>query len=312
MPSSLISEQENDRNSLRHLWIIGAGRTGLALGLRLQRDGAVDRLTVTGRRPSAPEHPLFSEAGATYRPALDGVPEGIGGIVIAVPDGAIAEVAGPGAPPPPSPRHPVPLRPSPELPVLHTSGSRSTDALAPLAARGHAVGSVHPLAAISDPVDGADRLAGVSWGVEGEGAALDLAERIVAACGGWALRIAPGGKPAYHAAAVFASNYAVALLSVAEGLMEQAGVHARDARPALTALAAGAVENVAARGPVAALTGPILRGDVETVALHLERLSAAERPLYCLLGREALRLARLAGIPPATAARLADLLGGAE
>jgi predicted short-subunit dehydrogenase-like oxidoreductase (DUF2520 family) len=287
---------------LGHLWIIGAGRTGLALGLRLHRDQAVDRLTVTGRRASAPDHPLFGEAGAAYRPALDGVPEGISGIVIAVPDGAIAEVAD----------RLASLHPSPELPVLHTSGSRSMEVLAPLSALGHAVGSVHPLAAISDPVDGADRLAGVSWGVEGDGAALDLAERIVAACGGRALRIAPGGKPAYHAAAVFASNYAVAVLSLAEGLMEQAGVHARDARPALTALAAGAVENVAARGPVAALTGPILRGDVETVALHLERLSAAERPLYCLLGREALRLARLAGVDPAAAARLADLLGGAE
>jgi predicted short-subunit dehydrogenase-like oxidoreductase (DUF2520 family) len=287
---------------LSHPWIIGAGRTGLAMGLRLHRDGAVDRLTVTGRRPSAPDHPLFGEPGVAYRPAMDGVPEGIGGIVIAVPDGAIGEVAD----------RLASLHPSPELPVLHTSGSRSMDVLAPLSARGHAVGSAHPLAAISDPVDGADRLSGVSWGVEGDGAALDLAERIVAACGGRVLRIAPGGKPAYHAAAVFASNYAVALLSVAEGLMEQAGVHARDARPALTALAAGAVENVAARGPVAALTGPILRGDVETVALHLERLSAAERPLYCLLGREALRLARLAGIDPAAAARLADLLGGAE
>jgi predicted short-subunit dehydrogenase-like oxidoreductase (DUF2520 family) len=287
---------------LGHLWIIGAGRTGLALGLRLHRDRAVDRLTVTGRRPSAPDHPLFVAPGAAYRPALDAVPERISGIVIAVPDGAIGEVAD----------RLAALHPSPELPVLHTSGSRSTDVLAPLSALGHAVGSVHPLAAISDPVDGADRLAGVSWGVEGDGAALDLAERIVAACGGRALRIAPGGKPAYHAAAVFASNYAVTVLSLAEGLMEQAGVHARDARPALTALAAGAVENVAARGPVAALTGPILRGDVETVALHLERLSAAERPLYCLLGREALRLARLAGADPAAAARLADLLGGAE
>ena len=67
------------------------------------------------------------------------------------------------------------------------------------------VGSAHPLAAIADPVDGAERLAGATWGVEGEGAALALAERIVHACGGRALRIAPGGKPAYHAAAVFAS-----------------------------------------------------------------------------------------------------------
>jgi predicted short-subunit dehydrogenase-like oxidoreductase (DUF2520 family) len=145
--------------------------------------------------------------------------------------------------------------------------------------------------------------------VEGGGAALGLAERIVHACGGHALRIAPGGKAAYHAAAVFASNYAVALLSVAERLMEQAGVDAADARPALTALAAGAVENVGARGPEAALTGPIVRGDVETVALHLGRLSADERALYSLLGREALRLARRAGLEDAAAERMGALLG---
>lgn len=285
-----------------HLWIVGAGRTGLAMGLRLHRSGAVDRLTVTGRRPSAPDHPLFGGSGAAYRPALDGVPPGIAGIVIAVPDGAIAEVAG----------RLASLHPSPDLPVLHTSGSRSTDVFAILAARGHPVGSVHPLAAIADPVDGAERLGGVTWGIEGEGPAQALAEGIVAACGGRALRIAPGGKPAYHAAAVFASNYAVALLSIAERLMEEAGVRAEDARSGLAALAAGAVQNVAVRGPAAALTGPILRGDVDTVALHLERLSAAERPLYCLLGREALRLARQAGVNSSAAARLADLLGGAE
>jgi hypothetical protein len=61
---------------------------------------------------------------------------------------------------------------------------------------------------------------------------------------------------------------------VAEGLMAAAGVRAEEARPALTALAAGAVENVGARGPAGALTGPVARGDAETVALHLARLSA--------------------------------------
>jgi predicted short-subunit dehydrogenase-like oxidoreductase (DUF2520 family) len=69
------------------------------------------------------------------------------------------------------------------------------------------------------------------------------------------------------------------------------------------------VENLAARGPVEALTGPVVRGDVETVALHLERLSGNERALYCLLGREALRLARGAGLDAAAAARMGTLLG---
>ena len=283
-----------------HLWIVGAGRMGLALGLRLHRAHAVGRMTIAGRRSSAPEHPLFraDPPGAEYRSSIEDAPADPDAIVIAVPDGAIAEVAG---------RLAAVALP-PFIPILHTSGSRSIDILQPLAERGHPVGSAHPLAAIADPISGADRLAGATWGVEGDGAAA-LAERMVRACGGHVLRIAPGRKAAYHAAAVFASNYAVTLLSVAEHLMEEAGVHAEDARPALAGLAAGAMENVAARGPVAALTGPIVRGDVETVALHLARLSADERALYSLLGREALRLARKAGLDPAAAERLGALLG---
>lgn len=283
-----------------HLWIVGAGRMGLALGLRLHRAHAFGRLTVTGRRPGPPEHPLFTgaPAAAAYRASIEDAPADPDAVVIAVPDGAIAEVAG---------RLAAIDLPA-GIPILHTSGSRSVDILRALAAQGHPTGSVHPLAAIADPISGADRLAGATWGVEGNGAAA-LAERIVHACGGRVLRIAPGGKPIYHAAAVFAGNYAVTLLSVAERLMEQAGVHAEDARPAMAALAAGAVENVAARGAPAALTGPIVRGDVETVGLHLERLSAEERALYSLLGREALRLARTAGLDADAAERLGALLG---
>jgi len=280
---------------------VGAGRLGPALGLRLHRARAFGALTVTGRRPVALDHPLFDgdPPAAEYRGAIDPPSPDVDAIVIAVPDRAVAEVA----------ERLASLDLHPSIPILHTSGSRSTEVLRPLARRGHSVGSMHPLAAIADPVDGADRLAGATWGVEGGGAAEALAERIVLACGGRAVRIAPGGKPAYHAAAVFASNYAVALLGVAERLMEQAGVEAEAARTALAALAAGAVENVAARGPAAALTGPIVRGDAETVALHLARLSADERALYCLLGREALRLARMGGMDAAAADRIGTLLG---
>jgi predicted short-subunit dehydrogenase-like oxidoreductase (DUF2520 family) len=158
-------------------------------------------------------------------------------------------------------------------------------------------------------VEGTDRLRGATFGVEGDGDARALAERLVAACEGRVLSIRPGGKALYHAAAVFASNYAVALLSIAGRLMGEAGIAAEDAQPALTALAAGAVENVAALGPAAALTGPVARGDAETVARHLARLSGRDRGVYCLLALEALELARARGTDPAALARLRDLLG---
>jgi hypothetical protein len=104
--------------------------------------------------------------------------------VVAVPDRAIEEVAASGAgsaSTPPSPS---------STPAAAAAG----DALAALAARGHPVGSAHPLAALADPVTGADRLAGATWGIEGEGEALALAERLVAACGGRALHLAPGAS----------------------------------------------------------------------------------------------------------------------
>lgn len=282
------------------LWIVGAGRLGLALGLRLHRAGAVASLTYSGRRPTAPDHPLFASPDpfARYRIGLSPVPADVDGVLIAVPDGAIADVVADLA-----------TLHLPPIPVLHASGSRSLDVLAPLAARGHATGGVHALAAIADPVEGADRLRGASFGVEGEGAAREMAMRIVAGCEGRALAIRPGGKALYHAAAVFASNYAVALLAVAERLMAEAGVDAGDSGPALAALAGGAVDNVAARGTAAALTGPVVRGDVETVEMHLARLSGADRSLYCLLGLEALELAAARGVDPAAAARLRGLLG---
>jgi predicted short-subunit dehydrogenase-like oxidoreductase (DUF2520 family) len=283
------------------LWIVGAGRLGLALGLCLHRAGALAALAYSRRRPDAPDHPLFrgDPPPTRYLSPEQPPPTDLTGILIAVPDGAIAgavaELAARGLPP--------------GVPVLHASGSRSLEVLTPLAAKGHPVGGLHALAAIADPVEGAERLRGASFGVEGEGAARALAERLVAACGGHALAIRPGGKGLYHAAAVFASNYAVALLSVAGRLMREAGVEPGDAAPALTALAAGAVENAAARGPEAALTGPVARGDVETVELHLARLSGADRHLYCLLGLEALRLAEARGIDPGAAARLREVLG---
>lgn len=283
------------------LWIVGPGRAGLALGLLLHRAGAAGALVYTGRGDAAPAHPLFAGPAPTARwlPWRDAPPPDAAGVLVAVPDGAVAGVAARLAA--------LPLPPG--IPVLHLSGSLGAEALEPLARAGHPVGGVHPLCALADPVEGADRLRGAAFGVEGEGAARALAERVVRAAGGTALELAPGSKATYHTAAVFASNYLVALLAVAERLMERAGVPAERARPALAALAAGAVEDVRLRGPAEALTGPVARGDAETVERHLARLSGDERALYSLLAREALRLARARGLDADAAARLAGLTG---
>jgi hypothetical protein len=283
-----------------HLWIIGAGRAGLALGLLLSRMGAVRSLSYSGRRPSPPSHPLFAgpQPTALYTTGTEEPQGPVSGVLIAVPDVALprvaGELAGAGLPT--------------DTPVLHLSGALGAEVLEPLAQAGCSVGALHPLAAVADPVAGAERLRGVWWGVEAAGAARRLAERIVAAADGRVLPLSPGAKAPYHAAAVFASNYVVVLLGVAEAMLERAGIETGDARAALCALAGGAVANVAATGPAAALTGPVARGDLETLRLHLQSLSEPELALYSPLARAALGLARQRGLDAAAAEGITRLL----
>jgi len=107
---------------------------------------------------------------------------------------------------------------------------------------------------------------------------------------------------------VFASNYLVALVAVAARLMAEAGIGEDRALAGLLPLARGTLENVAAAGPAAALTGPIARGDVATVRRHLMALRHADADLYRAAAREALRLARAAGLDEEKAGRLEELL----
>src|SRR3954454_4764685 len=102
-----------------NLWIMGPGRLGLALGLRLPRAGGGASLVYSGRRPTAPDHPLFRNSIARYQPSLEPVPDALNGILIAVPDDAIpaavdelGSIALPAG-----------------IPVLHASGSQSLDVL---------------------------------------------------------------------------------------------------------------------------------------------------------------------------------------
>ena len=95
---------------------------------------------------------------------------------------------------------------------------------------------------------------------------------------------------------------------VAARLLEQASVDGARVLPALLPLVRGTLDNLEHLGVGAALTGPIPRGDADTVRLHLARLSAEDRALYCALGLELLRLARQAGLDERRAAEIESLL----
>jgi len=283
--------------------IVGPGRMGLALGTALRQEGAVERLIYEGRGTEPPPHPLFegdAERGAEYRLGPYPVPGDTTVLILAVPDTALGDMAYDMSMQGPAPGG---------CAALHLSGALSTDALGPLHAVGYAVGSLHPLQSVADPWSAGDRLVGSAFAVGGEPLAVAAARRLVDGVGGRVLVIPPALRPLYHAAAVFASNYLIALLAVAVRLLQDAGVSAEDALPAILPLVRGTLDNVQHLGVPAALTGPVARGDGDTIRLHLARLSEADRELYCALGRELLPLARAAGLDEHRAAELESLLG---
>lgn len=299
-----------DSSGLDNVVIVGPGRMGLALGAAFRHGDVVDRLTYFGRALEPPPHPLFdphpiagdagtAPPGAEYRMLPSAPPAGTSVIILAVPDDALAEVVHDIAAMGPAP---------PGCVALHLSGALSTDALDPLHHRGYAIGSMHPLMAVADPWLAGERLLGAAFAMTGEPLANTAARRLVAGLGGIPLTIAATQRPLYHAAAVMASNYLVALTGAAVRMLGEAGVDPDDGLAALLPLLRGTLDNMEQLGVRSAVTGPIARGDIDTVRLHLARLSPEDRVLYCGLGLELLRLARAAGLDERRAAEIEVLL----
>jgi predicted short-subunit dehydrogenase-like oxidoreductase (DUF2520 family) len=293
--------------------IVGTGRMGLALGAALVQVDAVSRLVYFGRALEPPPHPLFEpvandapegllEEPIQYRLGPEVPPEGTTILILAVPDAKLGEVAHEYAMQGPAPAGCV---------ALHLAGALSTDALTPLHGAGYAVGSMHPLQAVADPWTGGDRLVGSAFAIGGEPAAVTAARRIVHELAGRPIVVPPALRSLYHAGAVVASNYLVALTALAARIMIDAGVSEEDALPALLPLMRGTLDNIEHLGVVAALTGPIVRGDADTVRLHLRRLSDEDRAVYSALGIETLRLARGAGLDETRASEIEALLSPA-
>ena len=283
--------------------ILGPGRMGLALGAALRLTDEVERLVYIGRGLDPPPHPLFDAGsrgpGAEYMLGPTRIPGDTTILLLAVPDSALAEVAHDIEASGPAP---------PGCVALHLSGALSSDVLEPLHRAGYAIGSMHPLQSVADPWLAGDRLLDVAFAVTGEPAAVRAARRIIDGLDGRAFVIPPNFRSLYHAAAVMASNYLVAIAATASRWLNEAGVPSDEALPALLPLMQGTLDNLKHLGVSAALTGPVARGDADTIRMHLSRLSASDRSLYCALGRETLSTARAAGLDPMKAEEIEALL----
>jgi predicted short-subunit dehydrogenase-like oxidoreductase (DUF2520 family) len=177
-------------------------------------------------------------------------PAGAGGVLLCVPDAEIAAAA---------------AAVTPGVPVGHCSGATGLDVLT-----GHEAFAFHPLMTV--PHDGEPVFAGAGAAVAGTTArALALAHELAARLGMRATTVADEDRAAYHAAASVASNFLVTLEGAAERLAATAGVD----RQLLAPLVRASVENWVRLGAAGALTGPVARGDEETV--ERQRAAIEER-----------------------------------
>ena len=244
---------------MRTLRVVGAGRAGHAFQQAFERVGW------------GVEGPLGRDAD------LSGAATGADYLVLAVPDSAISAVA-------------AAVAPSDDATVVHLAGSMGPEVLGPHRHRA----AIHPLVSLTRE-HGADRLASGAWfGITADPGAGPAARELVQALGGRAFGVPVGQRALYHAAACIASNHLVALLGQVERLAGLAGVPV----PALLELAGGSLDNVARLGAAGALTGPVSRGDWETVDRHRRALPAEESILYEALAGEAARLAGRRLPPP--------------
>lgn len=285
------------------VFIIGAGQVGRGLS-RAFRASGVEIVGLHGHKPSE---------STTTSGELPNVIRDANVVLIAVQDpliaGVVGELAGVSSGPAGFSRPSHPVITSGTV-VLHTSGIAEVRSLESLRSAGFAAGTFHPLAPFAVMERVPELLRGGWIGIDGDDPARAAARRLAGHLGARTLEIPPGGKGAYHAAAVMASNFPVALASAAAGLMQSAGIADKSAQSAVESLITASVGNLASRTPIEALTGPIVRGDVETVRKHLETLSSQPElyDVYRALSKIALKVAREQGTDAKALAAIKNLL----
>lgn len=174
--------------------------------------------------------------------------------------------------------------------ALHSSGVLTSDALASLRKAGASVASAHPLMTfVRGSVPG---LSGVPFAIEGDAAAVRAARSIVQHLGGQPINIRKADKPAYHLFATMICPLLISLLAASERAAKLAGMSsAAAARRRMLPIIRQTILNYEELGAAAAFTGPFIRGDVETVRLHLKELSRspALKAVYASLADAALQ-----------------------
>ena len=281
--------------------IVGAGAAGRALALRLVDRGYPVRAVVSRTRAGAES--LARAVGASVASdSLEDIPRSTALLLVCVGDDQLADVAEllTGA-----------RLHWPDVVVAHTSGALASDVLAPLANECATTLSFHPLQTLTRDA-GAHALDGAYVGLEGSSRGLAAGIELAAGLGLRYVVIPAEAKPRYHLAAAMASNFTVTLLALVQEVLASLDIDRRDGLAMLEPLLRGTVDNLASRGPEESLTGPVVRGDEDTIRTHglaLRQHLPHLVPAYAAMSVETVRLAVRSGkLDPGRAEDLLALL----
>jgi predicted short-subunit dehydrogenase-like oxidoreductase (DUF2520 family) len=274
--------------------IVGAGAVGTVLGIALSRAGWQVG-AVASRDAGRRERFRALVPGTRAFPEPAAILDECHLAILAIPDDALASVA-------------ATLHLYSGQAIVHTSGLHAADVLDPSRAAGTSAGSFHPLVAFADTDRALAALPGATVAIEGDEGLLDLLAEMATSISAVPVRLAPGSKAAYHAAAVLAAGGLTALLDVVAAVAAPTGLDEAGALAVYGPLAAQALANAAALGIAPALTGPAARGDVGTVVAHLEAVAPAggdALAVYRALGLRQVAIAESRrGLAPELAERL--------
>ncbi|GLT16859.1 hypothetical protein GCM10007938_06360 [Vibrio zhanjiangensis] len=182
--------------------------------------------------------------------------------------------------------------------IFHCSGVAPSSLFKRAQKYGCHIASVHPVKSFADPAIAVSDFEGTFCAVEGDKKALDILEECFQSIGGQIFTINTNKKALYHGATVMACNNLVALIEAAASMYIDSGLDRQTALKVMEPIVRGTITNVFTLGTVSALTGPIARGDSETVRKHLDALTDDDGMLidvYCSLGKWALNLSKQQG-----------------
>jgi len=266
--------------------LIGAGRLGTALALGLVAKGLTLKvISDCSLKKARILRRLAGQGRATTDNLKAASSAGI--LFLCVPDDLIPEVV-----------REISVADFTYKTVFHTSGASSSALLEPLARRGAAIASFHPVQTFATLKTDPAIFKGIYFGLEGQSQAIAIGMQLAKKLGGHCLLLADEDKPVYHLACSVSSNFLVVLLAEVKRLLETLGFEEKAFLEIIEPLLKRTLQNVKNLGLEKSLTGPVVRGDLKTVRSHLtitSKFPAFDR-IYRAMALEALKIGEKTGL----------------